>query len=679
MFTTVLVANRGEIACRIIETLLRMGIRSVAVYSDADRDARHVTLADVAVRIGPAAPQQSYLNVAAILDAAKRAGADAIHPGYGFLSENAEFARACAADGVVFIGPEPQAIDIMGDKIRAKEHVSARGVPVIAGAGTAGMSDADLVEASATVGFPLLIKPSAGGGGKGMTVVESAEDLPAALASTRRVALSAFGDDTLLLERYLPEPRHIEVQVLADSHGTVIHLGERECSLQRRHQKIIEEAPSPLLDAAARARMGEAACEVARSVDYRGAGTIEFLVSASAPDEFFFMEMNTRLQVEHPVTEMVTGLDLVESQLSIAAGEPLGLAQDDIVLTGHAIEARLYAEDPARGFLPATGSILVLDEPTGDGIRVDSSLADGLVIEATYDPMLAKIIAHGDTRAEALLRLDGALASTVVLGVRTNLEFLRALLADEDVRAGRLDTGLIARLVDGIQTAAWRAAPVGAVMFVTAALAEHSRLWRAGSPWRQPNGWRVGAHRAARYSFRLGVDETADVLVSGPVDDATVVVRDGPELAARMTVAGHTARLELDGETHVVAFARTGEHPSSGDHFWIGTPESVHDLQLRDRSHQLADHRATLTRVAGTAAPEVRTPMPGTVVTVTAASGDTVEPGQLLLTVEAMKMEHKMLASIAGVVTIDVVPGDLVSLDQVVARINPHEGEPHEP
>ena len=412
-FGAVLVANRGEIACRIIRTLQSMGIRAVAVYSDADADAKHVRVADAAVRLGPARASESYLNIAAVLAAAVESGADAIHPGYGFLSENAEFATACVAAGIDFIGPSVEALDVMGDKIRSKEHVEQRGVPTVPG--VVGASDAELIDAANGMGFPLLVKPSAGGGGKGMVVVRDAEELPDALTSARRVAASAFGDDTLLLERLIERPRHIEVQVLADASGHTIHLGERECSLQRRHQKIIEEAPSALLDAATRARIGEAACEVARSVRYVGAGTVEFLVAASRPDEFFFIEMNTRLQVEHPVTEAVVsvqgaGVDLVEWQVRIAAGEPLTIQQDDVRLDGHAIEARLYAEQPANGFLPSIGTVLVCDEASGDGIRVDSALVEGLHVTADYDPMLAKVIAHGATRAEALERLDAALA-----------------------------------------------------------------------------------------------------------------------------------------------------------------------------------------------------------------------------------------------------------------------------
>ena len=350
LFDTVLVANRGEIACRVIRTLRALGIRSVAVYSDADADARHVREADLAVRLGPAPAAESYLDIERVVQAVLSSGAEAVHPGYGFLSENTAFARRLEELVVALIGPPASAIEAMGDKIRAREHVAARGVPVTPGAGEAGWSDAQLIEAADEVGFPLIIKPSGGGGGKGMTVVRERDDLADALVASRRVARSSFGDDTLLIERFVESPRHIEVQVLADAHGTVVHLGERECSLQRRHQKIIEEAPSPLLDEATRAAIGEAACEVARSVDYRGAGTVEFLVSDAKPDEFFFMEMNTRLQVEHPVTELVTGVDLVEQQLRIAAGQPLDLPP--LALSGHAVEARLYAEDPGRGFTP---------------------------------------------------------------------------------------------------------------------------------------------------------------------------------------------------------------------------------------------------------------------------------------------------------------------------------------
>ena len=468
LFGTVLVANRGEIACRVIRTLRALGIRSVAVYSDADAGARHVREADVAVRIGPAAASESYLKIEAIIQACRETGAEAVHPGYGFLSENVDFARALEKAEITFIGPGVESLNVMGDKIRSKNHVTGYGVPVVPGIAEPGMTDAQLIEAAAGVGFPLLIKPSAGGGGKGMHIVERPEDLEATLATARRVAASAFGDDTLFLERLVLTPRHIEVQVLADNHGNVIHLGERECSLQRRHQKVIEEAPSPLLEslpdgADIRARLGEAACNAARSVNYSGAGTVEFLVSDNAPDEFFFMEMNTRLQVEHPVTEMVTGVDLVEWQVRIAAGEELTVRQDDVVLTGHSVEARVYAEVPEKNFLPSTGHVLAAgrdprprtsgpaprpatrSRQPGGRVRVDSALLDGLEISSSYDPMISKVIAWGQDRTAALDTLDEALAGYTALGIDTNVEYLRLLINDADVRAGRLDTGLIER------------------------------------------------------------------------------------------------------------------------------------------------------------------------------------------------------------------------------------------
>ncbi|MCU1580423.1 MAG: acetyl/propionyl CoA carboxylase alpha subunit [Rhodoglobus sp.] len=670
VFDTVLVANRGEIACRVIRTLGRLGIRSIAVYTASDRGAKHIGLADSALLIG------SYLDAAAIVEAAVTSGAQAVHPGYGFLSENVDFARSCTSAGVAFIGPDALAIEVMGDKIRAKEHVAARGVPVIPGAGVAGMTDEQLVAASKGVGFPLLIKPSAGGGGKGMTVVSAASELPAALEASRRVATKAFGDDSLLLERLVATPRHIEVQVLADAHGHVIHLGERECSLQRRHQKIVEEAPSPLLDDATRSAIGEAAREVARSVDYVGAGTVEFLVSDAEPGEFFFMEMNTRLQVEHPVTELAVsiagarGIDLVEWQLRIAAGEPLTITQGDVAFDGHAIEARLYAEDPAAGFLPATGTVLRLREAEGDGVRVDSCLVEGLVVASDYDPMLAKVIAWGVDRGEALARLERALAETVVLGVRTNLGFLRELVANADVRAGRLDTGLIERTpFDSLEIGPTLPVPddapasggraVGSAARATAALIEHSAAWHTDSPWARPSGWRIGAHRPARYHVPGPID------VLGPPQEALVDGRD-----TRFAMTAQTATIELDGATTAFDWAR-GEAS-----IWLSGGGHIHELRVPDRVEVLAAHRSTLSRVAGAVNPEVRTAMPGTVVAVTAITGDVVEAGQPLLTIEAMKMEHTMLASVAGVVTLTVSSGDLVGIDQVVARIDPHEGAP---
>lgn len=638
MFESVLVANRGEIACRVIRTLGGLGIRSIAVYTDADRGARHVGLADRAVRV------DSYLDAAALVTAATATGADAVHPGYGFLAENADFARTCAAAGVVFIGPPPQAIEAMGDKIRAKAHVAARGVPIIPGAGDAGMTDAQLIEAAPGVGFPLIVKPSAGGGGKGMTVVSAISELPAVLAASRRVAQRAFGDDALLLERFIPSPRHIEVQVLADTHGTVMHLGERECSLQRRHQKVIEESPSPLLSEATRAAIGAAACEVARSVAYVGAGTVEFLVSEAEPDTFFFMEMNTRLQVEHPVTELVAGVDLVEWQLRIAAGQRLEL---EFAPRGHAIEARLCAEDPAAGFLPTNGTVLGLREAGGGGVRVDSALVEGLVVASDYDSLLAKVIAWGETRDEALARLDLALAETTVLGVRTNQAFLRDLLADPRVRAGRIDTGLIDALP---------LAPQGtdASALACAALIEHAAAW-GPSLWARPSGWRLGAHRPARY--HLG-DDTVEVL-----GEPGAAVVDG--LPTRFRHDESTATIELGGESVTFRWAR------AGGILWLARDGKTWELPVRTRAQRLAEHRETLTRAEGVANPQVRATMPGTVVSVFVESGDAVLLGQPLLAVEAMKMEHALLAPVAGIVSLGVASGDQVRLDQLIATVTP--------
>ncbi|MBW8820742.1 MAG: acetyl/propionyl-CoA carboxylase subunit alpha [Streptomyces sp.] len=410
MFDTVLVANRGEIAVRVIRTLRALGVRSVAVFSDADADARHVREADTAVRLGPAPASESYLSVERLLEAAARTGAQAVHPGYGFLAENAAFARACADAGLVFIGPTADSIALMGDKIRAKETVEAAGVPVVPGG-----RDPDLAEAARALGAPVLLKPSAGGGGKGMRLVRDLTVLEEEIAAARREARASFGDDTLLVERWVDRPRHIEIQVLADGHGNVIHLGERECSLQRRHQKIIEEAPSVLLDEGTRAAMGGAAVEAARSCGYRGAGTVEFIVPGDDPSSYYFMEMNTRLQVEHPVTELITGLDLVEWQLRVAAGERLPYGQEDVRLTGHAVEARVCAEDPARGFLPTGGTVLRLHEPQGDGVRTDSGLSEGTEVGSLYDPMLSKVIAYGPDRATGLVeRVVDDLVSTDV-------------------------------------------------------------------------------------------------------------------------------------------------------------------------------------------------------------------------------------------------------------------------
>jgi acetyl-CoA/propionyl-CoA carboxylase biotin carboxyl carrier protein len=657
-FDTVLVANRGEIAVRVIRSLRAMGIRSVAVFSDADAGARHVAEADVAVGIGPASARQSYLNIDAVVTAAKRTGAQAVHPGYGFLSENAQFATALQAADIVFIGPPAAAIQTMGDKIAAKAAVSAFGVPVVPGVSRPGLTDADLIAGADEVGYPVLVKPSAGGGGKGMRVVNQPADLPAALVSARREAASAFGDDTLFLERFVLNPRHIEVQVLADGYGNVIHLGERECSLQRRHQKVIEEAPSPLLDSATRARIGAAACDTARSVDYTGAGTVEFIVSADRPDEFFFMEMNTRLQVEHPVTEMVTGVDLVEQQVRIAAGEKLPIAQDDVTMTGHAIEGRVYAEDPARGFLPTGGDVLDLAEPNGPGVRVDSGLARGMVIGSDYDPMLSKVIAHADDRQAALRALDRALADTAVLGVATNIEFLRFLLADPDVAAGRLDTGLLDR-----RTPDFIPAQHGDGELIAAAAYKWLRGWPApvGDLWGVPSGWRVGER--APTTFRLHAGERIDhVYLTGTPSAATALVEDGEAHSLSASLDGDQLTVTLDG-------LRTEYLVAATDHqIWLsGGGRTAMVEEMREAPVRPDDEHS------GDA--ELTSPMPGSVVAVGVQDGQRVDAGTVVVSVEAMKMEHALSAPVDGTVELLVAVGDQVKVGQPLARIIAKEEE----
>ncbi|CPR10391.1 acetyl-/propionyl-coenzyme A carboxylase alpha chain AccA1 [Mycobacterium bohemicum DSM 44277] len=654
MFDTVLVANRGEIAVRVIRTLRRLGIRSVAVYSDADAAARHVLEADEAVRLGPAPARDSYLDIAKVLEAAARTGAQAIHPGYGFLSENASFAAACENAGVVFLGPPPRAIQVMGDKITAKNAVAAFDVPVVPGVAKPGLSDDELVAAADHVGYPVLIKPSAGGGGKGMRLVQDPAGLRDALISARREAGSAFGDDTLFLERFVLRPRHIEVQVLADTHGNVVHLGERECSLQRRHQKVIEEAPSPLLDAATRARIGAAACDTARSVDYVGAGTVEFIVSADRPDEFFFMEMNTRLQVEHPVTEAVTGLDLVEWQLRVAAGQKLAFAQDGLELRGHAIEARVYAEDPARGFLPTGGRVLQVVEPSGAGVRVDSSLLAGTTVGSDYDPMLSKVIAHGSDRAEALAKLDAALGHTAVLGVQTNIEFLRFLLADERVRAGDLDTALLdERLADFTPLAAPDDVLAAAGMYRQWALTRRAE----SDPWAAPAGWRIGGVTApVRTEMRTPL-RSETVSVWGTPDAARVRVGDGEICLASAQFEAGRLSVTLDGLRREYRCAEDGRQ------LWIADERGTWHLREAEE-HKI--HRAGGERQA-----EILSPMPGSVIAVQVDSGAEVAEGEVVVVVEAMKMEHSLAAPLSGRAEVLVSVGDQVTVDQVLARVIP--------
>ena len=675
MFRTVLIANRGEIAVRITRTLRRLAIRSVVTAVAEDAAGRAAAAADAAVLIG------SYLSVDDVIGAALRSGAEAVHPGYGFLAENPALARACAENGLVFVGPPPDAIAAMGDKIAAKRTVAAAGVPVVPGSDDPSLTDAQLAEAALAIGLaeghPVLLKPSAGGGGKGMRLVRDPAGLRDAIASARREAVASFGDGTLLAERFITSPRHIEIQVFADAHRHAVHLGERECSLQRRHQKIIEEAPSPLLagrgesGSRTRAAMGASAVAAARAVGYTGAGTVEYIVSADRPDEYFFMEMNTRLQVEHPVTELAVSvaagqagpLDLVELQLRVAAGEPLPMRQEDVRFSGHAIEARVYAEDPARGFLPTGGRVLRLAEPGLPSVRVDSGLTEGSEVGGGYDPMLAKVIACGPDRAAALRRLDQALASYTLLGVRTNVAFLRALLADPEVQAGRLDTGLAERLAAGQdgtgppgagQHGTAGAEPVPDEVLAAAALDCALDLETAApGPWQIPDGWRPGGPAWTRWPVA-----GRQVAVRGRPHAAEVAVGDADPVPAAARRDGDELVVSYGGA--VSRFTRAADGPVR----WLGRDGHAWALDTTPPPSR---------RAAGpqAAAGAVRSPMPGTVQAVKTAVGEDVLPGQPLVVVEAMKMEHTVVAPVAGTVTeLPVRAGALVALDQVLAVIS---------
>jgi acetyl-CoA/propionyl-CoA carboxylase biotin carboxyl carrier protein len=650
LFDTLLVANRGEIAVRIMRTLRTMGIRSVAVYSEADRRAPYLAEADLAVAIGGPA---SYLDVERIVAAAVSSGAGGIHPGYGFLAENPDLSRRCAEVGIAFIGPPPEAIALMGDKIRAKATVAAAGVPVVPGGGAAGLTDAELAATATDIGLPVLLKPAAGGGGKGMRRVSDQAELLTAIAAARREAVGAFGDDTLLVERLVSPARHIEVQIFADGYGQVCSLGERECSLQRRHQKIVEESPCLFLDPATRSAMGAAAVEAARACGYVNAGTVEFILPADRLDDFYFMEMNTRIQVEHPVTEAVLGLDLVEWQVRVAAGERIPWAPTGPAPRGHAVEARVYAEDPRRGFLPATGTVLRLAEAGAlDHVRVDSALQVGSVIGPDYDPMLAKVIAWGDDRPAALTRLGTALAATLVLGVTTNVGFLRRLVAHPDVVAGRLDTDLVEAIATEV---AGPAAPADVV--ATAALLQPLLARPPGptvDPWDLADGWRVNGQADTTSRWQVDGEVVDAVLANGGV-----AVGDGGPAEARADLVGDDVVVEVGGISTRYAFA------TDGDSLWLGrNGDGWHLTELRET----VDHSRLSTSGAGT----LRSPMPGTVLAVYVGPGETVRAGQPLMTVEAMKMEHVIAAPVDGSVgEILVKAGDSVRLDQALAVVNP--------
>jgi len=623
-FSKILIANRGEIACRIQRTAQAQGYRTVAVYSEADAQALHVHMADEAVPIGPASVQQSYLNIAAILAAAKLTGADAIHPGYGFLSENPDFARACVAAGLTFIGPSAEAIELMGSKRLSKLAMLDAGVPCIPGYQGSAQDDTTLHTEAERIGYPLMIKASAGGGGRGMRLVHQREQLMDHLRTARSEAQNAFGSDELILEHALIDPRHVEIQLFGDSHGNLIYLGERDCSVQRRHQKVIEEAPCPVMTPALRQAMGEAALKAGRAVNYVGAGTVEFLLDRNG--RFYFLEMNTRLQVEHPVTELITGLDLVDWQLQIAAGQPLPLTQQEVTLTGHAMEVRLYAEDPAQGFLPQTGNVLRW-EPAA-GVRIDHGVVEGQRISPFYDPMLGKIIAHGATREEARRKLLRAVEDTLLLGVTTNQRLLASLLTHPGFIAGDFSTGFIAEHFNEIPRpdASQDQLALAAALFY-----QHS----AGQHPQGLAGWRNNASVPGTY--RLEVNDDLHTVTVAPLS---------------LTLDGRHATLVLNGIRRRIAYHL------EGNRLWL------EGLSVTNRTQQVASRQADAR--SGT----VKAPMDGAIVDVRVNAGDRVNKGQLLLVLEAMKMEHPLTAGIDGVVKgVQVSAGDQVRNRQVLLEI----------
>ncbi|MBX3676088.1 MAG: acetyl/propionyl/methylcrotonyl-CoA carboxylase subunit alpha [Rhodocyclaceae bacterium] len=640
MFSKILIANRGEIACRVIKTARRLGIRTVAVYSEADAGARHVRLAEEAVLIGPAAARESYLVAARILEAAQKTGAEAVHPGYGFLSENDVFAEACAAAGIAFIGPPPAAIRAMGSKSAAKALMEQAGVPLVPGYHGDNQDAAFLEQAAGRIGYPVLIKASAGGGGKGMRIVEQAADFAAALASCQREAASSFGDDRVLIEKYLVRPRHIEIQVFGDTQGNCVYLFERDCSVQRRHQKVLEEAPAPGMPAARRTAMGQAAVEAAKAVGYVGAGTVEFI--AEQDGQFFFMEMNTRLQVEHPVTEMITGLDLVEWQLRVASGEPLPLAQEQIALRGHAIEARIYAEDPDKGFLPSTGRLIHLAPPAESlNVRIDTGVEQGDEITPHYDPMIAKLIVWDVDRDRALARMLQSLAQYRVVGVASNVDFLSRLVACPAFANADLDTGLIERerafLFPEDVTAP-------AEVFLVAALAEllreenAARAAAAGdrdphSPWHLRDGWRLNASFRRPLLFRFG--EVEKTVAVGYARGEYELTLGGIRTTARGERTGNgTLRIELGGMRLPATVIASGEkrHVFLHGRAW--------QLVCVDPLYHAGEG---IGEGGGLAAP-----MPGKVISLIARPGSEVDKGAPLLILEAMKMEHTIAAPAKG-------------------------------
>ena len=652
-YSKILIANRGEIACRIARTARALGYRTVAVYSDADTRALHVEVADEAVRIGPAPVMESYLDSGALIRAAKLSGADAVHPGYGFLSENAEFADACEQAGLVFIGPTPAAIRAMGNKAAAKRLMIEAGVPCVPGYQGADQSDAKLTTEAKRIGFPVMVKAAAGGGGRGMRLVAKAEDLAKALTGARSEAENAFGSGELILEKAVVDARHVEIQVFADAHGSVIHLGERDCSIQRRHQKVVEEAPSPAVSPELRAKMGAAAVAAAKAIDYRGAGTVEFLLDASGA--FYFLEMNTRLQVEHPVTEAITGLDLVAWQLDVAAGAKLPLSQDDVTLSGHAIEVRLYAEDPYRGFIPQTGTVLAWEPVHGTGVRVDHGLKPGHEVSPYYDPMLAKVIAHGATREQARRRLIVALEDTVLLGLNTNRTFLLSMLRHEAFIKGEATTGFIAQYFAPKSAVMQKPVPGETMLALAAVLLFMDGQTAIDAPsahWRSTG--------SASWPLRLTIGSAHHyVSVSASAANRFTVTR-----------ADTATGIEIIRHDHGrVRFASGGLQQTAR--------YALHDGMLHlDIGGVTIAVRETLFEMSRAAEKDgdgrVLAPMNGRIVSVLAKTGDTVTKGQRLVILEAMKMQHEVTAGRAGKIeTMAVKEGDQVATRQLLAALSP--------
>jgi 3-methylcrotonyl-CoA carboxylase alpha subunit len=656
-FRTLLIANRGEIACRVIRSARAMGLRTVAVYSEADRDAMHVAMADEAVLLGPARARDSYLNIERVIEAARQTGAEAVHPGYGFLSENAEFAQACLDAGLVFVGPTAAMMTAMGSKSGSKALMEKAGVPLVPGYHGEAQDEATLAKAADRIGFPVLVKASAGGGGRGMRAVNSAAELAAAIVSAKREAKAAFGDDRMLIEKFVQNPRHIEVQIIGDSHGNLLSLWERECTLQRRHQKVIEEAPSPTLDAKQRDTVCAAARKAAAAVNYVGAGTIEFV---SDGKEVFFIEMNTRLQVEHPVTELITGVDLVEWQLRVAFGEKLPLAQDEIKLNGHAIEARVYAENPQKNFMPSVGQIRTWRTPDAvDGLRIDAGYRSGDAVSPYYDAMLAKVIAWAPTRQAAIERLNRGLEETDVRGIVTNIPFLSALITHASVRANTIDTSFIERELKALTDAAASLGDLELCAAVAAVVNDEQVLAHreAHSPWRT-FGWMPVGQRQRVFTFRLGQGAEHKVTLRYGSGLSTIAIGEREFVFTTSPADGGGFNLTLDGvKSRVMAVIE-------GHELYLRTRNGRFDLHWVDPFGGETEEQVGEDKIVA--------PLPGTVVALLAEEGATLEKGAAILTLEVMKMEQTLRAPFAGVLKkIKCKVGDIVGEGVELAEIEP--------